>query len=93
MVATSSFSTPDLFSSGKRKEFESFDFNDTLFQKKSDLATHSFSKSLTFGSGSDRLFTAFKNEFMKTKDPESITNRCEKLIKRTYDALCSLYKF
>jgi hypothetical protein len=78
---------PALFSSNSIKQFEKFDFNDTLYQKGSDFESKKF-KTGVLGT----IYNEFFTEFIKTPEPD-ITNTCERLIKRTYDTLCKLYKF
>ena len=80
---------PSLYSGKSVKELEKFDFNDSIYQKNSDFESKKF-KAGVLGLGS--LYNEFFSEFIKTPEPE-ITNKCEKLIKRTYDTLCKLYKF
>ena len=81
---------PELFSCTTVKQIEKFEFNEVIFQRGSDFELKKFKKS--FGIGKNRVYSAFLNEFIKT--PESdVTNKCEKLIKRTYDTLANLYKF
>jgi hypothetical protein len=79
---------PNVFSCNSINELKKFSFNDTLYQKGSDFEAHRF-KTKLFGSIMDSFYGAFINE----KEPESITYKCEKLIKRTYDTLCHLYEF
>jgi hypothetical protein len=79
---------PAIFGCHSEKEFEKFDFNDTLYQKGSDFESHKF-KTGIFGSIMDKFYSGF----IKANEPESITNKNEKLIKRAYDTLCQLYEF
>jgi hypothetical protein len=79
---------PAVFGCNSEKELEKFDFNDTLYQKNSDFESFKFKTGL-FGS----IYDVFLKNFISSKEPESITNKNEKLIKRTYDALCQLYNF
>jgi len=79
---------PAIFGSNSIKEFEKFDFNNTLFQKGSDFESHKF-KIGVMGSIMDKFY----GNFIKAIEPESIANKNEKLIKRTYDTLCALYEF
>lgn len=37
------------------------------------------------------MYDKFITNFIATKDPDNIINKCEKLIKGTYDTLCQLY--
>jgi hypothetical protein len=77
-----------VFGCNSEKELEKFDFNDTLYQKDSDFESFKFKTGL-FGS----IYDVFLKNFIRSKEPESITNKNEKLIKRTYDTLCQLYNF
>jgi hypothetical protein len=79
---------PAVFSNNSVKEFEKFDFNDTLFQKGSDFESHKFKTGLI-----SNINDTFYKGFIKSSDPDTVTNKNEKLIKRTYDTLCSLYDF
>jgi hypothetical protein len=79
---------PAVFGCSSLKEFEKFDFNDTLYQKGSDFERHKFKPGI-FGSIIDKFYSSF----IKINEPESITNKNERLIKRTYDTLCQLYDF
>ena len=79
---------PAIFGCNSIKEFEKFNFNNTLYQKGSDFETHKFGTGIF-----NDIFGKFKDGFIKADDPESITNKNEKLIKRTYDTLCQLYDF
>jgi len=81
--------SPTLFSAKSVKELEKFEFNDSIYQKNSDFETKKF-RTGVLGMGS--LYNEFFSEFIKTPEPD-ITNECEKLIKRTYDTLCKIYKF
>jgi len=78
-----------LFGCNSGRELAKFNFNDELFQKKSDFDKYKF-KTALFGGG---IFTTFKEGFIKADEPENVTNKCEKLIKRTYATLCELYNF
>jgi hypothetical protein len=79
---------PAIFGCNTIKEFEKFDFNDTLYQKNSDFENHKFSTRWP-----STIIGKFYEGFIKASEPESITNKNEKLIKRTYDTLCKLYEF
>ncbi len=80
---------PDIFGCSSIKEFDKFDFNEKIFQKNSDFESYKFKTGL-FGS----IYNNFLDAFVKkSQEPESITNKSEKLIKRTYDTLCRLYNF
>ncbi len=79
----------DLFSFYDSKRLKKFDFNEKLFRdNEDDIDKHKFSVGL-FGSP----FNSFKSEFVKQEDDSTITNKSEKLIKRMYDTLESLYGF
>lgn len=77
-----------VFSPTSDREFKKLDFNKELYQKGSDFEKNSF-KTRVFGDITDE----FKSQFIKEKDSSEITNKNEKLIKRVYDTLCSLYHF
>ena len=79
---------PSIFSCNSNKEFEKFRFNDSIFQKGSDFESKKF-KTGVFGS----IYDEFFKKFITTEDSDRITNKNEKLIKRTYDTLCQLYSF
>jgi hypothetical protein len=78
---------PALFGCESIKEFERFGFNEKIYQKGSDFESRKFKSGLF-----ETIYSAFFSEFIKTEDPE-IPNKCEKLIKRTYNTLGKLYKF
>ncbi|MDR0573067.1 MAG: tubulin-like doman-containing protein [Tannerella sp.] len=77
-----------VFSCNSIKEFEKFDFNKDLYQKDSDFESNKFSTGLWGG-----IYDSFVTKFISINDSESITNKSEKLIKRSYDTLCQLYNF
>ena len=79
---------PAIFGCNTVKEFEKFDFNNSLYQKGSDFESHKFKTGL-MSDIMDKFFSAF----IKTAESESITNKNEKLIKQVYDTLCKLYEF
>jgi hypothetical protein len=79
---------PAIFGCHSVKEFEKFDFNNTLYQKGSDFESHKFGTGLV-----SSIMDKFYSGFIKANEPESITNKNEKLIKRVYDTLCQLYEF
>lgn len=81
---------PEAFGCNSVKELEKFDFNDKLYQKNSDFEAFKFKTGL-LGFGS--IYDCFIKAFINTKEPEGITNKNEKLIKRVYDTLCNLYNF
>jgi hypothetical protein len=78
-----------VFSCNSKKECEKFDFNKELYQKGSEFESNKFSTGLIGGS----IFNTFVEKFIKIDEPANITNKCEKLIKRTYDTFCQLYNF
>jgi hypothetical protein len=77
-----------VFSCNSVKELDKFDFNKELYQKNSDFESKKFSTGLLSG-----IYDSFLKNFISSKEPEAITNKHEKLIKRTYDTLCKLYNF
>jgi hypothetical protein len=79
---------PAIFGCHSIKEMEKFNFNDTLYQKGSDFESYKFRTGLM-----SSIMNEFYGKFIKSNEPESITNKNEKLIKRTYDTLCQLYNF
>lgn len=79
----------DLFGFTNYKELKKFKFNKNLFRPDDpDLEQKDFSTGI-FGTPYDE----FKDEFVKRNDDPSISHKIEKLIKRTYKTLESLYKF
>lgn len=82
---------PQLFSCTSQREFEKLEFNKTIYQKGSDFEKNTF-KNNAIGIGGS-IINRFKEEFIKMGDSSEITNKNEKLIKRVYDTLCSLYDF
>lgn len=81
----------DLFACTTPREFEKLEFNKTIYQKGSDFEKNTF-KNNAIGIGGS-IINRFKEEFIKMGDSSEITNKNEKLIKRVYDTLCSLYDF
>lgn len=80
---------PAMFGVGTEKELKKYEYNKKLFRDNEDDVTPSkFSVSL-FGSP----FDSFKKEFVNKSDTESITYKIEKLVKRMYDTVNTLYKF
>jgi hypothetical protein len=79
----------EIFSCNSINEFEKFDFNKRLYQQDSDFEKHKFSTGIIGGS----IFDKFTKSFISSSEPENITNKNEKLIKRVYDTLCQLYEF
>lgn len=79
----------DLFGIHNERELRKFKFNARLYRPdEQDVKTFEFSTGL-FGSPYD----SFKEEFVKQKDDNSITHKIEKLTKRMYNTLESLYGF
>ena len=79
----------DLFGFNSVKELKKLKFNANLYRPNdTDVDKHKFSTGI-FGSPYD----SFKDAFVKTPDDDSITNKSEKLIKRMYKTLESLYEF
>lgn len=74
-------------------EFKKWNFNTKLYQKGSDFESHKFKAGLLTDGKSENIFSKFVSAFIASKEPESITNKNEKLIKRVYDTLCQLYEF
>jgi len=81
--------SPDLFSCSTRRELEKFDINNKLYKKKTDYEKKTFSTGYGLG---NRVYTTFYEAFIKTPEPD-VVNKCEKLIKRSYDTLTKLYNF
>ena len=79
---------PAIFGCNSIREFERFDFNDTLYKSGSDFESHKFKTGMM-----SSIMDKFYGGFIKANEPESITNKNEKLIKRAYDTLCRLYDF
>ena len=79
---------PEIFGCNSIREFEKFDFNSKLYQKGSDFESYKFSTGLM-----SSIMDKFYGGFIKANEPDSITNKNEKLIKRVYDTLCQLYGF
>lgn len=79
---------PSIFGCNAENEFENFKFNNFIYQQSSDYEAYKFSVGW-FGS----IHDIFCKRFIKTSESENIANKNEKLIKRTYDTLCNLYKF
>jgi hypothetical protein len=82
-----------IFSATSIDEMTKFNFNTKLFQKDTDFENHKFKAGLIGDGNSKDIFDKFLKEFITSKEPESITNKNEKLIKRTYNTLCQLYNF
>jgi hypothetical protein len=77
-----------VFGCNSKREYGNFDFNKELYQKGSEFESNKFSTGVFGG-----IFDSFVKKFIVVDDPANITNKCEKLIKRTYDTLCQLYNF
>lgn len=79
----------EMFGLSNAKEVKKFEFNKKLFRPdEEDVRSYSFKTSF-FGSP----FDSFKNEFVKQKDNDSVQYKTEKLLKRMYDTINSLYGF
>ncbi len=79
----------DLFSFDSYKELKKFKFNKFLYRPDDpDVDKHGFSTGF-FGSPYDE----FKEEFVKNADEPAISNKVEKIIKRTFTTLEKLYGF
>lgn len=76
----------DVFSPTTERELNRFNYSHKIY--KDDFERHKFSTGL-FGSP----FDSFKKTFKERSNDPNLTNKCEKLIKRMYDALCTLYQF
>jgi hypothetical protein len=74
-------------------EFKRFNFNTKLYQKDSDFEAHKFKAAMISDGNCQDIFDKFVKSFIASKEPENITNKNEKLIKRVYDTLCLLYEF
>jgi hypothetical protein len=82
-----------IFSSNSVDEMVRYNFNTKLYQQDSEFENKKFKAGLiTDGSASD-IYDKFVKSFINSKEPENITNKSEKLIKRVYDTLCQLYNF
>lgn len=81
------------FSCNSISEFKRFNFNTKLYQKDSDFETHKFKAAMISDGNCKDIFDKFVKSFIASKEPEKITNKNEKLIKRVYDTLCQLYEF
>jgi len=83
----------DLFSANTEREMSEIRLNNKLYPDDSLLNKNTFKFGLLQGYSHSRYFSKFKETFILEKEPEGITNRCEQLIKRMYDALCKMYNF
>lgn len=78
-----------LFGFHNLKELKKFKFNKDLYRPDdNDIDQYTYNTGI-FGSAYD----SFKDEFVKKNDDASINNKSEKLIKRMYETLESLYGF
>ena len=78
-----------MFGVSNLKELKKFDFNKRLLRPDDDdIAVYTFKTGL-FGTP----FDSFKDEFVKQHDTDSIQYKIEKLVKRMYDTINSLYGF
>lgn len=75
-----------IFSPTSEREFNKLNYSNKVY--KEDFERHKFSTGL-FGSP----FDSFKRTFKERANDPSFTNKCEKLTKRMYDTLCTLYNF
>jgi len=82
-----------IFGCNSINEFEKFNFNTKLYCKDSDFEKHKFKAAILGDGGANDIMDKFFGTFIKINEPESITYKNEKLIKRTYDTLCKLYDF
>ena len=76
----------DMFGATTEKQLNNFNYHKNLY--KEDFEKHKFSVGV-FGS----QFDSFKKAFKEKADDPNLTNKCEKLTKRMYDTLCTLYNF
>ncbi len=84
---------PAIFSCNSKREFERFNFFTELFQNNSDFEKYFVPGKVFGGCNQSVIFERFKKTFIKSIEPQNITNKNEKLIKRVFDTLCQLYKF
>ncbi|RMG67012.1 MAG: hypothetical protein D6722_13960 [Bacteroidetes bacterium] len=77
---------PEMFGATTERELRKFSYNNRLY--KTDYEKNSFKTGL-FGSP----FNSFKEAFKGRADDPDVPNKCEKLTKRMYAALCDLYGF
>lgn len=79
----------DMFGISNLKELKNYDINKKLFREDdTDINNYKFSTSIFSG-----VFSKFKEEFIRQQDTQAIQNKSEKLIKRMYDTINSLYGF
>lgn len=84
-----------IFSATSKSEMAKYNFNTKLYQHDGDFQDKKFKagiKGFTDGNASD-IYSKFLQSFINSQDPEDITNKSEKLIKRVYFTLCQLYNF
>lgn len=79
----------DMFGFQSVREMQKYDFNKKLYRPDDQDVDNFQFKTGLFGSAYD----SFKDEFVKLSDDQSITNKSEKLIKRMYETLETLYGF
>lgn len=84
---------PAIFSCNSKGEFERFNFFTEIFQKNSDFERNHVSGKFFGGCNQGDIFDRFTKSFINSIEPQNITNKNERLIKRTYDTLCHLYNF
>ncbi|RMG26506.1 MAG: hypothetical protein D6730_09010 [Bacteroidetes bacterium] len=75
-----------MFSPTTERELNKLNYSNKLY--KEDFEHHKFSTGL-FGTP----FDSFKKTFKERANDPKLTNKCEMLTKRMYDALCTLYNF
>jgi hypothetical protein len=83
----------EVFSNTTVNEMVKFNFNTKLYQKDSDFESKKFKAGMISDGNAKDIINKFITEFIKTGEPEGITNKSEKLIKQTYDTLRRLYQF
>lgn len=82
-----------LFGNETVKEMQEYKLHTKLYRENDGLDDHKFKAGKLFEGNHEDMYSKFVSAFINTKDPDNITNKCERLIKRTYDTLCQLYNF
>lgn len=82
-----------LFGNETVKEMQEYKLHTKLFRENDGFDDNKFKAGKLFEGDYKDMYDKFITNFIATKDPDNITNKCEKLIKRTYDTLCQLYNF
>jgi hypothetical protein len=82
-----------LFGNETVREMQEYKLHSKLFRENDGLDDNKFKAGKLFEGDYKDMYNKFLTNFIATKDPDNITNKCEKLIKRTYDTLCHLYNF